>query len=147
MPIVIHWNWEGHSTSKTLQISCKETLLAPRTALQAAAHGIHIFTVFSNMEWAFEICKNVHYSTIRWEGTRGDVPRDDPESKFQRQPTVLYVTSHTGSCEANTPDASTPRAILMKPDWTFKLWTALWTATFSQDYHQLDALTAPQSEF
>ena len=46
MPIVIHWDWEGHSVSKPLQSSCTETLLAPRTALRAAAHAVQIFTVF-----------------------------------------------------------------------------------------------------
>ena len=46
MPIVIHWDWEGHSISKPLQSSCTERLLAPRTVLRAAAHAVQIFAVF-----------------------------------------------------------------------------------------------------
>ena len=46
MPIVIHWDWEGHSASKPLQSSCTETLLAPRAVLRAAARAIQIFAVF-----------------------------------------------------------------------------------------------------
>ena len=46
MPIAIHWDWEGHSASKPLQSSCTETLLAPRTALRAAARAVQIFAVF-----------------------------------------------------------------------------------------------------
>lgn len=37
-------------------------------------------------------------------------------------------------------------AIMMKPDWTSKLWRALWTTTFGQDQHlQLNALTTGQN--
>ena len=46
MPIAIYWDWEGHSALKPLQSSSTETLLAPQTALRAAAHAIQIFTVF-----------------------------------------------------------------------------------------------------
>ena len=46
MAIAIHWDWEGHSASKPLQSSCTETLLAPRTALRAAARAVQIFVVF-----------------------------------------------------------------------------------------------------
>ena len=46
MPIVIHWDWEGHSVSKPLQSSCTETLLVPRTALRAATRAVQIFAVF-----------------------------------------------------------------------------------------------------
>ena len=46
MPIAIHWDWEGHSALKPLQSSCTETLLAPRTAVRAAARATQIFAVF-----------------------------------------------------------------------------------------------------
>ena len=46
MPTAIHWDWEGHSASKPLQNSCTETLLAPRSALRAAARAVQIFAVF-----------------------------------------------------------------------------------------------------
>jgi len=46
MPIAIHWDWRGYSASKPLQSSCIETLLAPRTALRAAACAVQIFAVF-----------------------------------------------------------------------------------------------------
>ena len=46
MPIAIHWDWRGYSASKPLQSSCTETLLAPRTALRAAACAVQIFAVF-----------------------------------------------------------------------------------------------------
>ena len=46
MPIAIHWYWEGHSALKPPQSNCTETLLAPQTALRAAARAVQIFAVF-----------------------------------------------------------------------------------------------------
>ena len=45
MPIAIHWDWEGHSTSKPLQSSCVEALLAC-VHHTAAACAVQIFAVF-----------------------------------------------------------------------------------------------------
>ena len=50
MPIAIHWDWEGHSASKPLQSSCTEILLAPRTALWAAARAVQICSFYFRIQ-------------------------------------------------------------------------------------------------
>ena len=69
MPIAIHWDWEGHSTSKPLQSSCTETLLAPRTALRPAARAVQIcsfyFRIRNEHSKYTKICTIQKFPTIR----------------------------------------------------------------------------------